>query len=195
MTLALSIAALLLGPLLYAVARRWPLARKTLDILVILAIATIVLVHIIPEAWEQAGYLALAVLAIGAVFPIALERLFRRAHDTAHFAVVVLAGAGLILHAMVDGLALLPATGGSLAAAIVLHRIPVGMAIWWIVRPSLGVTVATMIFAAIIAATCAGYFYGETVIDLAESTSVSLLQAFVAGSLAHVAMFGITHRH
>ena len=195
MTLILSLAALLLGPIIYALGRRWPTARRLLDALIVAAIAVIVFVHIIPEAWEQAGYLALVVVAVGAIFPIALERLFLRAHDTAHLTIVIVAAAGLVIHAAVDGVALLPATGSSLAHAIILHRIPVGMAIWWVVRPNLGTATALLMFSAIIVATAVGYYYGDEILDLGQSRSVALLQAFVAGSLAHVVIFGVKHKH
>ncbi len=195
MTLLLSIAALLLGPLLYGAMRRWPAARRIFDALVIAAIAVIVFLHIIPEAWEQAGYLAVAILVAGALFPMLLERLFRSAHETAHRAIVVIAAAGLLLHAVIDGLALLPATGSGVALGIILHRIPVGMAVWWIVRPNLGMKTAIAMFAAIVLATSIGYFAGEGIFDLANPRVVALLQAFVAGSLAHVAVFGVRHDH
>ena len=195
MTLTLSLAALLLGPIIYALGRQWPTARKLLDALIVVAIAIIVFVHIIPEAWDQAGYLALAIVVVGAVFPAALERLFKRAHDTAHLAIVIVAAAGLVIHAAVDGLALLAAPEHGLAWAIILHRLPVGMAIWWIVRPSLGVTTAIGMFAAIILATVVGFYYGGTLVNLGEWSSVTLLQAFVAGSLAHVVIFGVKHKH
>ncbi len=195
MTLLFGIAALLLGPLIYTAAARQRRARHALDLVISLAIGVIIVVHIIPEAWQNAGMTALVFLAIGAIFPTALERLFRHAHQSAHLAIIVLASAGLILHAAIDGMALVPASGGALAWAIVLHRLPVGMAIWSLVRPNFGVVGAVIVLATITVATCAGYFLGNTLSAYAESTAVALFQAFVAGSLAHVALFGAKHRH
>ena len=195
MTLILSIAALLAGPLIYAIGRHNPIARKALDLLIVAAIAFIIFVHILPEAYAQAGMLAVVIALVGIVFPMALERLFKHAADTAHLVIVVIAILGLTLHAIIDGLALLPGGSTELAHAIILHRIPVGMAIWWAVRPSLGVATAIAVFALIIGATSAGYFFGDRVIEVTEARNLSLLQAFVAGSLIHVVLFGVKHEH
>ncbi|MGB5165892.1 MAG: hypothetical protein WBN09_02950 [Woeseiaceae bacterium] len=195
MTLLFGIAALLLGPLIYTAAARQRRARHALDLVISLAIGVIIVVHIIPEAWQHAGVTALVFLVIGGIFPTALERLFRQAHQSAHLAIIVLASTGLILHAAIDGMALVPTSGGALAWAIVLHRLPVGMAIWSLVRPNFGVVGAVIVLATITLATCAGYFLGNTLSAYAESTAVALFQAFVAGSLAHVALFGAKHRH
>lgn len=195
MNLIVSIAALLLGPILFGTGRRNPNATRVLNALVVAAITAIICVHIIPEAWEVAGTTSIVVLVAGVAFPIVLELLFRKAHDTAHLVIVVVAALGLILHASIEGLALLPDADQGTAWAIILHRIPVGMAIWWIVRPNFGTPVAIGMLAAIIVASVFGYFVGDTFYEIAEAKSVALMQAFIAGSLAHVAMFGLNHRH
>ena len=76
--------------------------------------------------------------------------------------------------------------GNHLALGVILHRIPVGMAIWWTVRPRLGKTVAIGALAIIAVATSAAYILGEPVIALMEAKSVACFQAFVAGTLLHV---------
>ena len=78
---------------------------------------------------------------------------------------------------------------------MILHRLPVGMAIWWSLRPNLGAPVAVGIFALIITATAAAYFLGGPVVALAETRSLAFFQAFVAGSLVHVVAFGVSHDH
>jgi len=99
------------------------------------------------------------------------------------------------VHAIVDGVALLPASGTGLAHAVILHRIPVGMALWWAVKPSFGTAIAATMFVLIILATAAGYFVGESAVQMAETKSIAMLQAFVAGSLIHVVLFGVKHEH
>ena len=199
MTLLLSIAALLLGPPIYAAGRRNKIARKLLDGLIILSIAVIIFVHIIPEALAQGGAIAIVVIILGIAFPMLLERLFRKAADTAHLMIVALAAIGLLIHAVIDGLALLSANGGvpgngvGLAHAIILHRLPVGMAIWWVVRPGLGTPIAIGVFALIILATTAGYFMGEPVVQMTGTRTLALFQAFVSGSLIHIVIFGVKH--
>ena len=195
MTLILSTIALLLGPLIYAAGRNYAIARRIFDALIVVAIAAIIIVHIVPEALRLGGTSAIVVLLLGLAFPMVLERLFRKATDTAHLVVVGIAAFGLLLHAIVDGVALLPASGQGLAYAVILHRIPVGMALWWAVKPGFGTTVAAMMFALIILATGAGYFVGEAAVQIAETKTIAMLQAFVAGSLIHVVLFGVKHHH
>jgi zinc transporter ZupT len=195
MTLILSIFALLLGPLIYVAGEKNRIARRVFNVLIILAICVIVFVHIIPDAYAHAGNLAIVVAALGIAFPVVLERLFRTAADTAHLVIVILAALALLLHAVIDGIALLPAGGSDLAHAIILHRIPVGMAVWWSVKPNLGTPAAAGVFAAIIAASSIGYLVGDFALQLAEAKSIALLQAFVSGSLIHVGIFGLKHDH
>jgi len=195
MNLILSIAALLLGPLIYGVARKNSHAQRLLDALIIITIAIIIAVHIIPAAIQHGGTLALVLIVLGIVFPILLERLFREATDAAHLVIVAIAALGLLIHASVDGVALLPRGGTGLAYAIVLHRLPVGMALWWAIRPNFGKAVASAAFALISLATAAGYFVGESLLELAEAKNLAMLQAFVSGSLLHVVAFGVTHKH
>lgn len=195
MTLILSIAALLLGPLIYAAARQNRMARRFLDALILVTIAVIIAVHIIPAAIEYGGTLAIVLIVLGIIFPMLLERLFTEATDTAHLVIVAIAAIGLLIHAVVDGVALLPQSGTGLAYAIVMHRLPVGMAIWWAVRPSFGNAIAVIVFALIILATAAGYFVGEPIVEAAEARTLAMLQAFVSGSLIHVVVFGVKHKH
>ena len=163
-----------------------------LDGFIFITIAGIVCVSIIPEALRYGGNVAFAFLAIGLAFPFVIERLGSISHRKAHVFIVVLAGLGLVIHASIDGIALLDQT---LAPAIILHRIPIGMAIWWSVRPSFGTGSAVLVFALIIGATAAAFFLGAPIMELAEVRGLSWFQAFVAGSLVHVVAFGISADH
>ena len=195
MTLILSIVALLLGPVIYTAGQKNRTARRVLDWLILLTIAAIIAIHVVPEALQHGGKTAVLVLLVGLVFPMLLERLFKKATDTVHLLIVALAAAGLLIHAIVDGIALLPENGTALAYAIVLHRLPIGMVIWCVVRPNFGTAVAVGVFAAIIGATAAGYFVGASIIEFWESRTLALLQAFIAGSLIHVVVFRHGHHH
>jgi hypothetical protein len=195
MNLILSFAALLLGPLIYAAARKNTLAQRIFDALIVIAIAVIIAVHIIPAAMKHGGTLAITLLVLGIIFPMLLERLFKKATDAAHLVIVAIAAIGLLIHAIVDGVALLPQSGTGLAYAIILHRLPVGMALWWAIRPSFGKVIAISAFVLIGLATAAGYFVGESIVAVAEARTLAMLQAFVAGSLIHVVAFGVRHKH
>lgn len=215
MTFALSVLALILGPFVYAWGQQRPTARQVLDGFVFITIAGIVCVHIIPVSISNGGLWAVVFLLLGLAFPVVLERQFHHLMHKAHGVILLLAALGLAVHAMIDGIALLPletlggqagaATAGEgglatlldnqLAIGVILHRLPVGMAIWWSLRPHLGAPVAIGVFALIIAATAAAYFLGGPVVELAETRSLACFQAFVAGSLVHVVAFGVTHDH
>jgi len=195
MNLTLSIAALLLGPLIYAAARENRLARRILNALIVITIAVIIALHIVPAAIEHGGVLAIILIVLGVIFPLLLERLFRKATDAAHLVIVAIAAFGLLIHATVDGIALLPQSGTGLAYAIILHRLPVGMALWWAIRPTFGKGVAIVAFTLVGLATTAGYFVGDSIIDFAEVRTLAMLQAFVSGSLIHVVAFGVRHKH
>lgn len=209
MNFLLSTLALFAGPFVYAAGRRQPIARDVLDGFVLITVAGIVCVYIVPDAILRGGAMASVSLAIGLLFPVVIERAFRRSMREAHVLIVMLAALALALHAVVDGIALLPASdpatavasvlgidaGNELALGVILHRLPVGMAIWWSVRPHFGVPAAAATFALVVVATGAAYFIGGDVVAWAETRELAVFQAFVAGSLVHVVAFGVSHEH
>lgn len=214
MTLALSILALLAGPLLYVLGRRSANLRQVIDGFVFITVAGIVCVFITPAAIEAGGVQAVVALLLGLGFPVAVERIFERSMQRAHVFILLLAALGLVVHAVIDGIALLPGPqltndpavvrgdglygslfDNQLALGVILHRLPVGMAIWWSVRESFGTAAAVGTFLLIIAATTAAFVLGEPVIELASTRTLAAFQAFVAGSLVHVVVFGVTHDH
>jgi len=206
MTLLLSIVALLLGPLIYAFGRRQPTLRQMLDGFIFITVAGIVCVDIIPAALASAGWPAAVFLLLGLAFPVVVEKTFSEAADRAHVFVVFLAAVGLTVHAVIDGIALLPQANESplatdsvlasqLALGVILHRLPVGMAIWWYVRKGFGTPAAIATYTLVIAASAAAYWFGAPIVDIAEARSLAYFQAFVAGSLVHIVAFGIAHDH
>ena len=210
MNLALSAIALILGPFLFALGQRNRTAQEVVDGFIFITIAGIVFVHIVPEAIEAGGIAAVLFLALGLAFPVLVERVYDQSLHRAHTFIVLLAAVGLALHATIDGIALLPTTsdvhrhgggvldslvGNSLALGVILHRVPVGMAIWWSVRSSLGVPAAIGTFALIIGATAIAYWFGQPVVHFLEGRGIGYFQAFVSGSLVHVVAFGVSHDH
>ena len=195
MLLALSIVALLAGPAVYTFGRRNRVARQILDGFIFITIAGIVTVHIIPESLTGGGEIAILFLALGIVFPVVLERGLHDSFHAAHGLVLGLAALGLVIHSVLDGIALLPSGNRDLAYAVVLHRLPVGMAIWWSLRPNLGLGAAVIAFALIIAASVMSFVVGAPIVQLAEASSIAWLQAFISGSLIHIVAFGVSHEH
>jgi zinc transporter ZupT len=187
----LSTIALLAGPFVYALGRHNKVTERLLDVMIIAAIAWIIGVHIVPDAVQAAGWPALVVLVLGMAFPYVLRRIFHLATKAMHAALLFIAALALILHAVIDGIALLPGNGEELGIAVILHRLPVGMAIWWTFRPAIGTRAAVAAFALIIGATALAIYYGAPVVELAESRMLALFQVFVAGSLADMVIVGV----
>lgn len=210
-TFVLSVLALVLGPFIYAWGRSQPTTKLLLDGFMLVTVAGIVCVYIIPDAIATGGRISILFLLLGLIFPVAVEKAFHHSVDRAHVFILLLAAVGLTVHALIDGIALIPGVGATpdgtngglkrsildnqLAVAVILHRLPVGMAIWWSVRPGFGIAAAATTFALIIGATAAAYFLGAPVVELAELQSLGYFQAFVAGSLVHVVAFGVSHEH
>ena len=194
MNFLLSTIALLAGPFVYALGRRNAVAEKALDAIVVLAIAWIIGLHIIPDALAAGGRLVLLFVALGMLFPFILRHIFHLASKTTHLALLVLAAIALTLHAIIDGIALLPANGDDLAIAVILHRLPVGMAIWWTFRPAIGRNAAVIAFALIMIATAVAYFLGGSIVELTANRTLAYFQAFVSGSLIDLVVAGIRQR-
>ena len=190
MNFLLSTIALLLGPFIYAMGRRNATAERLLDAFVVLAIAWIVGVHIVPEVIATGGVAAVGVIAIGMAFPFVLRRIFHLASSQMRFTLLSLAATALAIHAIIDGIALLPAMGDPLSVAVILHRLPIGMAIWWTFRPAIGRTAAITAFAILIAATAFSYFLADPVVDMLENRTLAYFQAFVSGSLIDLVVVG-----
>ena len=183
-------------------------AREALEGFILITLAGIVCLHIAPEAWQIAGFAGVAMGLLGLAFPTLLEGVFQ-ALSRAHLVVLAMAAAGIVVHAVLDGIALLPLVSGgtgeevhaghgsgsrALAIGVIIHRLPVGVAIWWVLRPQFGTAVAVTTFALIIVTTIVSYLVGGEVFNSAD-WSLALFQAIVAGSLIHVALFGVTHDH
>ena len=193
----LSLVALALAPLLHRLARSARSALDALDGFVLVTISGIVLLHIVPHTVESQGWIALVVAAVGLLGPGMTERLMGRLAKPAHLLAVLLAVAAVAVHTFMDGAAL----GGSVAAegqdrsqtfaiAVILHRLPEGLMIWWLVRPSFGARAAAGLLVMVGAATTIGYFGGGAVLVGAAPRWITLFQALVAGSLLHV----VVHR-
>jgi uncharacterized protein len=194
--LIISLLAFAVGPALYRVAGRARASLAALDGFVMIAVAGLALVHIIPHAVVTAGGGALAVALAGFIGPGLVEHRLERAARQTHTAALVVALSGLTVHEFFDGVGLAspfydPDTGISvLAVAVVLHRLPIAITVWWLLRPLRGPKLAWGVLAALGAATLLGYASVDAVDELADARWLGLLEALIAGSLLHV----VVHR-
>ncbi|MSP26523.1 MAG: hypothetical protein EXR75_15525 [Myxococcales bacterium] len=78
--------------------------------------------------------------------------------------------------------------GESLGLSVILHRVPVGVTLWWLVRPSYGKRGGVVMVALVSAATTLGYFGARTFVPSLPIYWLSIFQALVAGSLLHVVL-------
>jgi uncharacterized membrane protein YraQ (UPF0718 family) len=187
--------ALAAGPALYAAARRSAIALAFLDGFVLVSIAGLVVLEVVPGTFTRGGAWSFAFLLAGLFGPTLLESLFRHAERQAHIGALALAIAGLVFHALADGVVLAPAADDwALALAVVVHSLPVGMAVWWLLAPSFGAGPPLAVLLAMGAGTVAGYGFSEPLNALLGQQGWAWFQSLVAGSILHV-IFGRPHLH
>ncbi|MGQ0586164.1 MAG: permease [Gammaproteobacteria bacterium] len=188
--------ALAAGPVLYAAARRSARTLAFLDGFVLVSIAGLVVLEVVPGTFMEGGPWSLAFLLAGLFGPTLLERLFRQAERQAHIGALLLAIGGLVFHALADGVALAPAPGENwaLPAAVVVHSLPVGMAVWWLLAPNFGAGPPALALLAMGVGTIVGYRYGVPVSEMLGAQAWAWFQSLVAGTLLHV-IFGRPHLH
>ncbi len=191
--LAGALAAPVIGAVLYGWLHDRPGAVRIFDSVMYVAVPALVAWQVLPHAWAEYGVLAILVLAAGMGTPALIER---TSHALApHTDNLALVGglSGIALHAFLEGAALTP-NGASVTTAVILHRIPVGLVIWWMLRPRHGFLGGAIGIGAIGAATLAGYGVGAELLG-DSGRGVELYQAFVGGSLLHVVFHQSRHDH
>ena len=163
--LVASCIALLFGPLFYRYFSSGSGLQKGLDGFIFVSLGGLVLIHILPELLQHGGILTLLFVVLGLWGPTASERLFHRYSDITHNVTLTLGIGGLLLHTITDGGAMVIAqqedTSILLALGVIMHRLPVGVAIWWLLKPQVGTRWASAVLAAMMVLTGVGYFAGE----------------------------------
>ncbi len=188
--LTLSLAALLAAPFLGMAAET---LRIRLSGALLVALVALVLLQVLPEAWESLGPLSLLVCALGWGLPTAAER-YRHSAEV-HAVPRTLVAAGLAGHALLDGAALGAPTSHALGWAVVLHRIPAATATWMVLAPTWGRGPTAGVLGLTGVATVAGFLAAAAVEPLHEGTAVAVLSALVSGSLLHLATHQQPHDH
>lgn len=184
--------ALLIGPLFYRYFSSSSGLQKGLDGFIFVSLGGLVLIHILPELLEHGGMLAIIFVLLGIWGPTASERLFHRYSEVTHNFTLFLGIGGLLLHTITDGTAMVLAQQDDnsilLALGVILHQLPVGFAVWWILKPHLGTRWTLMIFAAQMLFTGIGYFAGEQLLPYLNIDDTVYLQAFITGTILHVVL-------
>ena len=181
--------------------RRGGFAAKALDSLIITVLILLMAFFLIPESWAQLGYQSVVLILAGYLIPGVLEHLIKRAAHTLHLVSLLMALAGLALHAMLDGAALNTGDGAlsrNLSVAIVIHRFGVGMMIWMMVQPLFGRKIAFGLLGFVSLATVAGFLLSEMLLGLEGDYVMTVIQALIIGMIVHSLIHrshGVGHHH
>jgi hypothetical protein len=192
MSLTLALIALAIGPIAWQFLDRVPSIHRALGVIMAVVMAGLV-VMILIHTVEEGGAISIAFAAGGFVLPLAAERALRRSAWTIHRLTLALGIIGLLVHSLSDGAALTAAQGmhghgATLVSAIILHRLPMGLGIWWLVSSDFGNKLAVGALLVMALATVVGYLMGGALLSHLEAAGQAWFIAFVAGSLAHLAV-------
>ncbi len=202
MLLLVSLLALAIGPLVYRVAGGHPRMLSFLDGFNLTAITGLVLLAVVPEAVRHREWAAPLFAVAGFLGPGMAERFLRSPQGGLHRVALLLGAVVISLHSVTDGAALATsgnasgeiADGQLLPLAVLLHQVPVGMTVWWLLR-RIGLVIVLLAFALMAAATIGGYFAGGAMLSMLSVREVEWFQAFVGGSLLHVVYHRIEPGH
>jgi len=206
--LIFSILALAAGPILFGACRKHAGPLAALDGFIYVSMGGLILIDVLPPAIELGGWLCFVFAFAGLVGPTILERSFRGASRQMHLFALGMGLLALGLHALVDGVYLGGAEGqesaqahghshghshdhamSGLPLAIILHRLPVGLTVWWLCSgrgTSKHVFRALAMLSGIAICTIVGFSFGRHFLEDIEQQYMAWFQAFVGGSLLHV---------
>ncbi|MCY3699956.1 MAG: hypothetical protein OXH46_10060 [Gemmatimonadetes bacterium] len=174
------------GVLLYIWLHNRPRTIRAIDSAVVWILLALVAYQVLPHALTERDIAPLIAVPFGVGILYLIEKISRSlARHTDDFA-IVLGVLSMAVHALLEGGALTPAAASApLAAAVILHRVAVGLLIWWLIEPRHGVGLAMAGVGAILVATAIGFAAGTEILPDGHA-AIELYQAFVAGSLLHV---------
>jgi ZIP family zinc transporter len=168
----------------------------------VVAAAAVALVHLLPEAISDIGWIAVAVAALGLIVPAVLERAIQPHHDHHHDApttALAMGYAAVIAHQAGEGAAIatLARTGAltiGIIAAIAAHTVPLAMVVAIRIlevkgeRP--GRKRATFFaLAGVASATVAGAFAG----NLVETSHLQAYQPWILALVAGLLLHALAH--
>ena len=177
-------------PVIYRLCRGRSQALTALDGFVFVSMGGIILLDFLPQALEAGGWPCVVFAVLGVGLPTVIERRAHRLGEHFHRAALYLGLLGLLIHSMLDGVYLgsSGADSGLLPLAVILHRLPVGLTVWWLVRWSRGRGAAMLLLGVLAVLTALGYFAGAGLLDGLSGKGLAWFQSLVAGSLFHVVL-------
>ncbi|MCW8879908.1 MAG: hypothetical protein OQK04_19645 [Kangiellaceae bacterium] len=187
-----SIFSLFVGPLVYQTFGPLRRTDKIVGGIVLSIVSGIIIFQILPNSFESIGIYAIVLALLGFAGPTLIESSFRQAADQTHRVTIYLGIFGLLVHALVDGAAIqgeMNLDSSHLTLAILIHRIPVGLTIWWLLKPILGERFALIMLVLMGAATYAGFSLSQLIGQYDQHFIFGVVQSLVAGSLLHVVIY------
>ena len=191
-----SFVVLFLGPLVNAAFKGSHFIRDIIDGFTLVVIVLLVAMHILPHTVHDIGFWAIGMALIGLFLPSFFERLYKKSAQNIHRITLFIVLTGLCVHAFIDGIALIDPyaihsmdathTQSMLPFAVLLHRLPVGLAIWALVKPLYGSKRTILILLLMCIATAAGVSSGTYLLDIINHEPFGFFEALVAGSLLHI---------
>ncbi|RMB02895.1 hypothetical protein [Eilatimonas milleporae] len=180
------------APLIAGMLSRTPVLRRGLDGFVLVTVLALGVLSLLPDAMAHLGLPALLLAALGFGLPWLAERLLHHGETATHRLLLVLSVCAFALHVAGDGAALahfgarIGDDGNFAAGMIILHRMGVATALWWLLRPMLGVAGSLAMILLLAVVTPAGYMLGSALDGVVHAPVSAGLLAFAAGSLLHV---------
>ena len=172
-----------MGAMLYPALHTLPTATRLFDRFMFIAVPLLILFHIFSHAWPGELIIATMLVLGGLAAPLLLERAssyFAKKVDSTALAVGI---SGLAVHVIIES-AVLRGDSTDLVLALVLHRLGVGLMVYWLVRPTYGFWMASLSVLALLVATLLGFTLLGNI--MADNETAELYQYFVSGSLLHV---------
>ncbi|MDE2662659.1 MAG: hypothetical protein OXI39_06630 [Gemmatimonadota bacterium] len=174
------------GVLLYVWLHSRPSTIRAIDKAVLWILPVLIALQILLHSWPELHIGALIAVLSGAGALYVIEKISRSLARHTDDLAIFLGVFSMAVHALLEGGALIPAAANApFALAVILHRVAVGLLIWWLLEPRHGVGVATAGVGAILVATTIGFAAGTEILPDGHA-AIELYQAFVAGSLLHV---------
>ncbi len=199
--LSLSIAVLLIGPIAHYFSKENDKLMRFIDAACSTVIVVLIFIEILPELYIQAGWIIIVPVLLGLLLPGFIEKRFRKLREGAHKTTFVLAVLGLVVHTMIDGVALEEEIYGEshhisalLPLSILLHRLPVSLIVWWLLRPRYSLLVSWAVLLTMAIGTVLGFTLGQQFTTVFSGLSSILFQGLVLGALLHVIFHRIEHK-
>ncbi|MCY4234083.1 MAG: hypothetical protein OXE59_10155 [Bacteroidetes bacterium] len=196
-SLIFALTAPIIGVLLYPLLHDRLKFRRLFDRSMYVIVPVLVLSQVIGHEIAHSGWapkiilILLGIMTLGIFIPIVIEHMYRQIAPTTEALSIIAGFLGLGLHALLEGASLNAETPTAMLP-IMVHRLTVGLMIWWILHPRYGSFIAVIGIAWLLLVTIIGFTLADLVPH--ELTGSNLFQAFVAGSLLHVIFHESHHR-